>query len=239
MSYRNDGGRFIDVTDEAGIVDREGRGLAVLAADLDEDGLVDIYVANDLTANLFYKNLGGFRFREIGAEAGLATNAEGGYLAGMGIACGDLDGDGRFDLAVTNFYGQMTTFYQNLGADQFIDRTIEIGLGPPSRYMLGFGIAFLDVNNDGRLDLATGQRSRQRPPPSRPLRHARAALPGRRERPAARRLGAGRAALERAAHRPRPGHGRPRQRRQDRPPDRPDGRARWPISTTRGRPGTS
>jgi hypothetical protein len=73
----------------------------------------------------------------------------------MGIACGDLDGDGRPDLAVTNFYGQMTTFYQNIGTDQFIDRTTEIGLGPPSRYVLGFGIAFLDVNNDGRLDLAT------------------------------------------------------------------------------------
>jgi tetratricopeptide (TPR) repeat protein len=153
--FRNDGGKFTDVTEEAGIVDHEGRGLAVLAADLDDDGLVDIYVANDLTANLFYKNLGGFRFREIGAEVGLATNSEGGYLAGMGIACGDLDGDGRLDLAVTNFYGQMTTFYQNVGTDQFIDRTMEIGLGPPSRYMLGFGIAFLDVNNDGRLDLAT------------------------------------------------------------------------------------
>jgi hypothetical protein len=153
--FRNDGGRFTDVTEAAGIVDREGRGLAVLAADLDEDGLIDIYVANDLTANLFYKNLGGFRFREIGAEAGLATNAEGGYLAGMGIACGDLDGDGRPDLAVTNFYGQMTTFYQNIGTDQFIDRTTEIGLGPPSRYVLGFGISFLDANNDGRLDLAT------------------------------------------------------------------------------------
>lgn len=153
--YRNDDGRFIDVTDEAGIVDREGRGLAVLAADLDDDGLVDIYVANDLTANLFYKNLGGFRFREMGAEAGLASNAEGGFLAGMGIACGDVDGDGRPDLAVTNFYGQMTTFYQNIGTDQFIDRTIEIGLGQPSRYMLGFGISFLDVNNDGRLDLVT------------------------------------------------------------------------------------
>jgi hypothetical protein len=73
----------------------------------------------------------------------------------MGIACGDLDGDGRPDLAVTNFYGQMTTYYQNLGSDQFVDRTMEIGLGPPSRYLLGFGIAFLDVNNDGQLDLAT------------------------------------------------------------------------------------
>ena len=143
------------MTDAAGIIDREGRGLAVLAADLDDDGLVDLYVANDLTANLFYKNLGNFHFRELGAEAGLASNAEGGYLAGMGIACGDLDGDGRFDLAVTNFYGQMTTFYQNIGTDQFIDRTIEVGLGPPSRYLLGFGTTFFDANNDGRLDLAT------------------------------------------------------------------------------------
>ena len=72
----------------------------------------------------------------------------------MGIACGDLDGDGRFDLAVTNFYGQMTTFYQNIGTE-FIDRTIEVGLGPPSRYLLGFGTTFFDANNDGRLDLAT------------------------------------------------------------------------------------
>ena len=129
----------------------------MLAADLDEDGLIDIYVANDLTANLFYKNLGGFRFREIGAEAGLATNAEGGYLAGMGIACGDLDGDGRLDLAVTNFYGQMTTFYlKNLGATSSSTARSRSASGAPSRYLLGFGIAFLDaVNDDGRLDLAT------------------------------------------------------------------------------------
>ncbi len=64
----------------------------------------------------------------MAAASGVATNAEGGYLAGMGIACGDLDGDGRLDLAVTNFYGESTTFYKNLGAGQFIDHTAAIGL---------------------------------------------------------------------------------------------------------------
>jgi hypothetical protein len=72
----------------------------------------------------------------------------------MGIACGDLDGDGRPDLAVTNFYGESTTYYQNLGGGQFADRTSAVNLLAPTRHMLGFGIAFVDVDNDGRLDLA-------------------------------------------------------------------------------------
>ena len=73
----------------------------------------------------------------------------------MGVACGDLDGDGRLDLAVTNFYGESTTFFRNLGQGAFADRTSAVGLAAPSRYLLGFGIAFLDVDNDGRLDLMT------------------------------------------------------------------------------------
>ncbi len=153
--FRNDGGRFVDVTDEAGIVDREGRGLGVLAADLDEDGKIDLFVANDTTANLAFHNLGGGRFEEIGMASGVATNASGGYLAGMGIACGDLDADGRLDLAVTNFYGESTTFYHAIGGALFSDRTAAIGLAIPSRYRLGFGIAFVDANNDGRLDVLT------------------------------------------------------------------------------------
>ncbi len=155
--FRNDGGRFVDVSEPAGIrtADRDGRGLGVVATDLDDDGRVDLFVANDLTANFLFRNRGGFRFEETAAEAGVATNAEGGFLAGMGVACGDLDGDGRVDLAVTNYYGESTTFYQNLGAGQFLDRTVGVGLAAPSRYLLGFGAAFIDANNDGRLDLAT------------------------------------------------------------------------------------
>ena len=153
--FRNDGGRFVDVTAAAGIVDRDGRGLGVVAADLDDDGRIDLFVANDMTANYLFHNLGGLRFEEIGHLAGVACNAEGGYQAGMGIACGDLDGDGRPDLAVTNFFGESTTFYRNLGQGMFADATSAVGLKAPSRFLLGFGITFLDVDNDGCLDLAT------------------------------------------------------------------------------------
>ncbi|HLH28047.1 MAG TPA: VCBS repeat-containing protein, partial [Acidimicrobiales bacterium] len=153
--FRNDGGRFVDVTSEAGIVDREGRGLGVVAADLDGDGRVDLYVANDLSANYLFRNRGGFTFEEVGQAAGVAAGAAGGYQAGMGVACGDHDGDGRPDLAVTNFFGESTSLYHNLGSGLFADRTAGVGLAAPSRYLLGFGIAFLDANNDGRLDLMT------------------------------------------------------------------------------------
>jgi hypothetical protein len=151
--FRNDGGRFLDVTAEAGFADPNGRGLGVLAADLDEDGKIDPFVANDTTANYFFQNQGGFRFVERGIESGLATSATGGNLAGMGIACGDFDGDGRLDVAVTNFYEESTTLYHNHGGGLFSDRAPETGLAAPTRYVLGFGLAALDANNDGLLDL--------------------------------------------------------------------------------------
>src|SRR5205807_1262175 len=121
--YRNDGGRFADVTATSGVRDVDGRGLGVLAADLDHDGRIDLFVANDGTANFLHRNLGGFRFEEVGCTAGVASNSNGGYQAGMGVACGDFDADGRLDLAVTNFYGEATTYYQNLGGGLFADRT--------------------------------------------------------------------------------------------------------------------
>jgi enediyne biosynthesis protein E4 len=153
--FRNDGGRFVDVTREAGIVDSDGRGLGVVAADLDGDGRTDLYVANDMTANFLFLNKGNLRFEEAGHPAGVAGNAEGGYQGSMGIALGDPDGDGRADLAVTNFYNESTTFYRNLGDGLFADQTAAVGLAMPSRYLVGFGAGFLDFNNDGRLDLAT------------------------------------------------------------------------------------
>jgi tetratricopeptide (TPR) repeat protein len=153
--FRNDGGRFVDVTATAGIVDRDGRGLGVLAADLDDDGDTDLFVANDMTANYLFINQGGFRFEETAHAAGVAGNASGMYQAGMGVACGDVDGDGRLDLAVTNFYNESTTFFRNLGEGCFTDQTAAVGLALPTRYLLGFGIAFLDANNDGWLDLIT------------------------------------------------------------------------------------
>jgi enediyne biosynthesis protein E4 len=152
--FRNDGGRFVDMTSQTGLVDHDGRGLGVVAADFDDDGRIDLFVANDTTANYFLRNQGGFRFTEEGLESGLAASSAGGYLAGMGVACGDFDGDGRLDLAVTNFYNQSTTLYHNHGNGVFSDRAADSGLGTLTRLVLGFGLAALDANNDGWLDLS-------------------------------------------------------------------------------------
>ena len=151
--FRNDGGRFVDVTEASGLAEAGGRGLGVVAADLDDDQRIDLYVANDGTANDLFRNKGGFRFEEVAMEAGVAGSASGGYQAGMGVACGDLDGDGRPDLLVTNFYGEGTTLYQNLGQGLFADRSSSSGIGLATRYLLGFGIALVDVDNAGRPDL--------------------------------------------------------------------------------------
>jgi hypothetical protein len=153
--FRNDGGRFVDVTTQAGITDRGGRGLGVVAADLDDDGRVDLFVSNDSSQNYFLRNLGGMRFEEAAHVVGVAGNASGSYQAGMGVASGDLDGDGRIDIAVTNFYGESTTFYRNLGGGSFCDATTEVGLAVATRRLLGFGVAFLDADNDGSLDLVS------------------------------------------------------------------------------------
>ena len=152
--FKNDGGRFVDVTAEAGIVDPNGRGFGVVAADVDLDGLVDLFVANDTTANYLWHNLGGMRFEEAGVSSGVACNAQGSFQAGMGTAVGDVDGDGLPDLLVTNFYGESTSFFKNVRNGMYADMTAGIGLAGPSRYLVGFGIVVFDANNDGRLDLA-------------------------------------------------------------------------------------
>jgi hypothetical protein len=152
--FRNDRGRFVDVTELAEFTDRDGRGLGVVAADLDDDNRIDLYVANDGTANFLFRNQGGLRFEEIGLMAGVAGNAEGGFQAGMGVASADLDGDGRFDLLVTNLYLEGTTLYHNLGCGMFADHSAASGILLATRYLLGFGIAVIDANNDGRLDVA-------------------------------------------------------------------------------------
>src|SRR5262249_13395782 len=128
--FRNDGGRFVDVSAEAGIsaADANGHGLDVVAADLDAGGKNDLFVAQDASANYLFRNRGGMRFEEVAHEAGVAANSGGGYQAGMGVACGDVDGDGLPDLLVTNFYGESTTLYRNLGGGTFTDATAAVGL---------------------------------------------------------------------------------------------------------------
>jgi hypothetical protein len=155
--FRNDGGRFVDASGPSGVAaaDRDGRGLGVAAADLDGDGLIDLYVANDMSANFLFHNLGGFRFEEVGHARGAATGGNGGNLAGMGVAVGDLDSDGRPDVVVTNFFGEGATLHHNLGGGLFTDRAGPSGLAAPTRDLLGFGVAIFDADNDGRPDLLT------------------------------------------------------------------------------------
>ncbi len=207
--FRNDGGRFVDVTAESGIVDRNGRGLGVVAADLDADGRVDLFVANDSSANFLFRNLGGMRFEETAHAAGVAGNASGNYQAGMGAAAGDLDGDGLIDLAVTNFYGESTTYYRNLGGGVFVDATAASGLAVASRRLLGFGVAFLDANDDGRLDLASANGHVNDLRPNYPYLMPAQLLDRRLRRPPDRRLRHRRRAVAGAAHGARPGRGRP------------------------------
>jgi tetratricopeptide (TPR) repeat protein len=153
-AFRNDGGRFVDVTERAGFNDPDGRGLGVVAADLDDDHRIDLYVANDGTANYLFQNRGGLQFDEIALSAGVAASATGGYQAGMGVAAADFDGDGRLDLVVTNLYGEGTTLHRNLGPGLFTDFSNASGILPATRYLLGFGIAAFDTTNHGRNDLA-------------------------------------------------------------------------------------
>jgi hypothetical protein len=152
--YRNNGdGTFSDVSQSSGIDATPGNGLGLAIADFDDDGKLDIFVANDKTPNLLLHNLGGLKFQEVGLTWGVALNESGLVRAGMGVAVGDYDGDGRVDLLVTNFYEEGNTLYRNSAPGRFEVATARAGLLVPSRSKLGFGTGFLDADSDGRLDL--------------------------------------------------------------------------------------
>ena len=152
--YRNDGGgRFTDVSKAAGVEGPGGRGLGVVAVDLVGDAGLDLFVANDGTACRMFENKGSLRFEEVGMASGVALDGRGEALAGMGVAAGDVDGDGRLDLVVSNFLGRSTVGFRSLGGGAFVDASDALGLAGPTRSVLGFGVALADFDSDGRLDL--------------------------------------------------------------------------------------
>ena len=152
LLYRNNGdGSFAEMGEAAGIV-RAGNGLGLVAADLDEDGDQDLYIANDKTPNFFYENQGGGSFEEIGLTSGTALSANGAAQAGMGVDAGDLDNDGDLDLFVTNYQLENNALYRNDGL-YFSEVSFQAGLGEASLNYLGFGTGFFDYDNDGWLDL--------------------------------------------------------------------------------------
>jgi hypothetical protein len=151
---RNRGnGTFEDASARAGIAAKAGRGMGVVAADFDGDGLSDVFVANDGMENFLWRNRGSLTFEEVALPAGAAVNADGKVQANMGIAAGDFDGDGDLDLFVTHLTGEGSTLWVNLGHGMFEDRTVQAGLAAPSLPFTGFGTAWIDYDNDGRLDL--------------------------------------------------------------------------------------
>ena len=156
LLLRNENGQtFKDVSVEAGFRNGKvfGNGLGVAPADFDGNGYVDIYIANDLTANRLWNNQGDGTFLEDALLAGCAVNIDGVQEAGMGVIAHDFQNDGDFDLFMTHLRGQTNTFYLNHGGGSFVDSTTTLGLATPSREYTGFGVGFGDFDQDGIDDL--------------------------------------------------------------------------------------
>ena len=167
--YHNRGdGTFADISEASGIARPRGAssmvfvernwqpdgsyGMGAAAADFDNDGWPDIYVACDSAPSLLYRNNHDGTFREVAVPSGCALDENGVALSGMGVAVADYDADGWLDIARTNFSEQVTTLYHNYGDAAFEDASIKAGFGVNRRY-LGFGVGFFDLDNDGWKDL--------------------------------------------------------------------------------------
>ena len=152
--YRNNGNlTFTDVTEQAGVARTDGHGFGVVAADLNGDGRIDLYVANDKDPNFTFLNNGDGTFRDATLESGAAFDYRGRTQSGMGVEAEDLDGDGLPELFVTNFQDEYNTLYQNLGDGLWLDATSAWGLGVDSLPWIGWGCAAADFDSDGLPDL--------------------------------------------------------------------------------------
>jgi hypothetical protein len=148
----NDDGTFTDVTAASGLLRAVGNGLGVVAADFDGNGHIDVFVANDSTPNHLWMNLGGGRFAERALVTGVALDQDGRAKAGMGVHAADVDRDGDQDVVVVNLDGESDSFYRN-ESQFFVDDTAAIGLRTVSRRFTRFGMAIVDFDNDGLLDM--------------------------------------------------------------------------------------
>lgn len=150
--YHNNGnGTFTDVNVESGIAGSPGKSFGVVATDVNNDGLIDLFVANDTMPNFLFINKGNGKFEEVGLLAGVAYSDAGAPRSGMGVDANDFDGDGWQDLFVANIDQELFSLYHNLKDSTFADKPGEIG--PATRLLSGWGLKFFDYDNDGNPDL--------------------------------------------------------------------------------------
>ena len=154
LYHQKPDGTFEDVSVKAGVNDPEKfYGFSSAFVHVNDDKLLDLIVVNDSTPKQLYINKGNGTFEEIGYPSGIALNENGREQAGMGLAVGDYDNDGRIDFHITNFSDDSNVLYHNDGDDNFTDVTFQAGLGEVSIPFLGWGTSFVDFDNDGWLDL--------------------------------------------------------------------------------------
>jgi hypothetical protein len=153
--FHNKGdGTFTDISKKAGVSDPNGYfGMGVICSDFDDDGLIDIFVADDSTPNLLYHNNGAGTFKEIGFVSGTALSENGAEQGSMGVTVGDYDHDGRFDIFVTNFVDDYDTLYHNDGPNFFTDVSYKTNVAAVSMPFVRWGTKFFDYDNDGWGDL--------------------------------------------------------------------------------------
>ena len=151
--FHNNHGRFEDISESSGFAAHPGKVFGAVAADLDGDGLLDLFVANDSVANFLFHNRGKLRFDEVGLESGVAYSADGNPRSGMGVDAADYDGDGREDLFVANFNRERFSIYKNLGGLNFRDEAGPTGIGQATQMYSGWGLKFFDRDHDGDEDL--------------------------------------------------------------------------------------
>jgi enediyne biosynthesis protein E4 len=153
LFHNNGDGTFTDVSKASGIASHLGKAWGVVATDINNDGLMDLFVASDTAPNFLFLNRGGGRFEEIGTQAGVAYSATGKPRSGMGVDSADYDEDGWMDLFVANVDREMFSLYRNNHDKSFDDQALPTGLGKATWLMSGWGLKFFDYDNDGNLDL--------------------------------------------------------------------------------------